>query len=140
MINEKCDLAEGAGYDEIFRILEEHAGITVDTERAAALFKMHFVNGVLSSIGGSGGEKSIFAGRGEDGEQRHWSLKVLPGEMLSRILEGYKKALGKLQARMETLKHRIVDVEALLRNKTLELDDGADAEKIKASLGKMETA
>jgi hypothetical protein len=140
MINEKCDVAEGVGYDEIFQILEEYAGITVDMDRAVALFKMHFVNGILASIGGSGGAKNIFAGRNEDSEQRHWSLKVLPDEILSRILEGYKKALGKLQARMETLKHRITDVETLLKNKTLELDDDVDMKEIEESFRKRETA
>jgi hypothetical protein len=140
MINERCGLSEGAGYDEIFQILEEHAGITVDMDRAAALFKMHFVNGVLSSIGGTGGDKNIFAGRGKDGEQRHWSIKALPADILGRILESYRKALDKLQARMDTLKGRIRDVELILKNKTLEFDDGLDAEAAKAFAGEKKTA
>ena len=132
-IRAMCDRSEGADYDELFEFLHEQLGINVDRERADALFKMNFVNSVLSSIGGKGENKEIFSARVKGGGQRNWSIKVLPKEILDKIIASYEKTLEKLEGRIMKVRRKIIDLTALKENRVL-FDDGPSTDDIRASI------
>jgi hypothetical protein len=116
----------GASYPEVFNLLAERTGAEVDVEQAIEIWKMHFVQSIVSSFSGKTDEDAVFSVKVErDEPPRYLSWKVLSVEILSKLLEGLKRSREKLVQKIESLDQKISRIKGYIATKPFNFgDDG----------------
>jgi hypothetical protein len=123
-IRDMTQTSSGATYVDVFSLLEDRIGIEVDDEQAIEVWKMHFVQSIVSAISNKSDDSTVFSVYvAQDEPPRYLSWKVLSVEVLSRILDGLQRTKDKLLKKIEALDQKIARIRGFIATKPLDFGD-----------------